>query len=62
VRTICKNEDNIITIRANVLEGYIDDKSMIDLIARETDGGKSSIRKRVKKYNLKDFRDEHDEA
>jgi len=52
----CKNIDNKIRIRSSSLEGKIDGLSVIDLIADVTDGGKSSIRKRVKKYNLKDFR------
>lgn len=53
---MCKNTDNKIRIRANPLESSIDGDSVIDLIANATEGGKSSIRKRVKKYNLKDFR------
>jgi len=28
---------------------------VLDLIADQTDGGKASIKKRVKKYNLKKF-------
>ena len=50
---MCKNEDNIITIKSNPLEGSIDGKDVVDLIAATADGGKSSIKKRVKKYNLK---------
>ena len=58
---MCRNNDKAITIRSNPLEGSIDDKDVVDLIAETTDGGKSSIKKRVKKYNLKKFRS-HDEA
>ena len=54
---LCKNEDGKIKIRSNKLEGKIDDKSVVDHIAEITDGGKSSIKKRVKKYNLKHFRE-----
>lgn len=55
---MCTNENNKITISSNPLEGNIGGKSVVDLIAEVTDGGKSSIKKRVKKYNLKDFRGE----
>lgn len=53
----CKNENNKLIIKSNSLEGTIDDKSVVDLIASTTDGGKSSIKKRVKKYNLKKYRE-----
>lgn len=53
---MCKNDNNIITIRSNPLEGSIDGEDVVDLIAVTTDGGKASIKKRVKKYNLKKFR------
>jgi len=53
---MCKNEDNFIKIRANVLEGTIGSYKVLDLIAQTADGGKASIKKRVKKYNLKNFR------
>ncbi len=52
----CENNDGKITIRSAPLEGYIGDSSVLDLIATITDGGKSSIKKRVKKYNLKRFK------
>lgn len=55
---MCTNDNNKITIASNPLEGEIEGKSVVDLIAEVTDGGKSSIKKRVKKYNLKDFRGE----
>jgi len=52
---ICKNENNKITIKSAALEGEIDGKKIVDHIANLTDGGKHSIRKRFKKYNMKDF-------
>lgn len=55
---LCRNEDNKITIRSAGLEGKIDNKSIVDFVAEITDGGKSSIKKRVKKYNLKKFKEE----
>ena len=51
------NSDDIIKIRSNCLEGEIDKKSIVDYIAEITDGGKPSIKKRVKKYNLMTFRE-----
>jgi hypothetical protein len=53
---MCKNNDKIIHIRSNPLEGMIDGEDVVDLIAETTDGGKISVKKRVKKYNLKNFR------
>ena len=53
---MCKNTDKVITIRSNPLEGSIDGSDVVDLIAETTDGGKISVKKRVKKYNLKNFR------
>lgn len=53
----CENSENKIMIRSNPLEGSINGKSVVDIIADETDGGKSSIKKRVKKYNLKQFKE-----
>jgi 6-pyruvoyl-tetrahydropterin synthase len=55
---LCNNDNGKIIIRAAELEGSINDTSMVDYIAKITDGGKSSIKKRVKKYNLKKFRGE----
>ena len=54
---MCTNENNKIRISSNPLEGNIDGRNVVDLIAEVTDGGKSSIKKRVKKYNLKDYRE-----
>jgi len=55
---VCRNEDKFMTIRSNPLEGEIGNLDVVDVIAATTDGGKSSIKKRVKKYNLKRFRGE----
>ena len=52
---LCKNNGKKITIRSASLEGEIGGKKVLDLIADQTDGGKASIKKRVKKYNLKKF-------
>ena len=51
----CENAKGKICIRSAPLEGEIDGIPVLDLIASITDGGKSSIKKRVKKYNLKKF-------
>ncbi|MBS4068094.1 MAG: hypothetical protein KGZ62_05805 [Sulfurimonas sp.] len=51
---LCRNDEKII-ISSSPLEGKIDGKSIVDHIATITDGGKTSIRKRVKKYNMKKF-------
>jgi hypothetical protein len=53
---LCKNIDKKIFIQSNPLEGFLDSKTVVDHIAEITDGGKSSIKKRVKKYNLKQFK------
>ena len=53
----CKNENGVIVIRSSSLEGRIEGVPVLDLIAKITDGGKSSVKKRVKKYNLKKFTD-----
>lgn len=51
----CENKEGVITIRSSSLEGEINGAPVLDLIAKITDGGKPSIKKRVKKYNLKKF-------
>lgn len=53
----CKNESGKITICSSSLEGKIAGVPVLDLIAKITDGGKSSVKKRVKKYNLKKYTD-----
>ena len=55
---LCRNLNNKLIIKSSPLEGEIEGKSVVDLIASITDGGKSSIKKRVKKYNLKKFTEE----
>ena len=52
---LCKNDGKKITIQSSSLEGEIGGEKVLDLIADQTDGGKASIKKRVKKYNLKKF-------
>ena len=51
----CENKEGVVTIRSSSLEGEINGEPVLDLIAKITDGGKPSIKKRVKKYNLKKF-------
>lgn len=53
----CENKGDKIVIRSSSLEGKIGNIPALDLIAAITDGGKPSIKKRVKKYNLKKFTD-----
>jgi len=55
---LCKNKANKITIRSDPLEGVIYGTRVVDHVARITDGGKASIKKRVKKYNLKSYRED----
>lgn len=52
---LCRNDNNKLIIKSSPLEGKIDGKEVVDHIAEITDGGKPSIKKRVKKYNLKKF-------
>jgi len=54
---VCRNEGDKIEVRSDRLEGSINLKKVVDHIAELTDGGKVSIKKRVKKYNLRKFRD-----
>jgi len=51
----CENKNSKIKIKSASMEGEIDGKRVVDLIAKITDGGKPSIKKRVKKYDLKRF-------
>ena len=53
---MCRNDGRKITIRSSVLEGKIENVGVLDLIASTADGGKPAIKKRVKKYNLKNYR------
>lgn len=52
---LCENDNGKITICSAPLESEIKGRRVVDLIAEITDGGKSSIRKRVKKYDLKKY-------
>lgn len=54
---LCENSDGKITVTSSPLEGNIRGKSVVDYIAEITDGGKPSIKKRVKKYNMKKFKE-----
>ncbi|PKQ63010.1 ATPase [Labilibaculum filiforme] len=54
---LCINNDQKIEIKSNRLEGELNSRSIVDYIAEITDGGKPSIKKRVKKYNLKNFKE-----
>jgi hypothetical protein len=54
---ICENDSEKITIRSGRLEDALKSKSIVNYIADLTDGGKQSIRKRVKKYNFKNLKD-----
>jgi len=57
---VCRNNDKVISIKSNPLEGSIDGTDIVDLIAEITDGGKISVKKHVKKYNLKNFRSSYE--
>lgn len=58
---VCRNKDDHIIIRNAPLEGDINNKDIVDVVAKLTDGGKSSIKKRFKKYNLRKYRGDNDE-
>lgn len=55
---VCQNEAGKIIIKSGALESSLGDKRILDYIADITDGGKPSIRKRVKKYDLKNYRED----
>jgi ABC-type dipeptide/oligopeptide/nickel transport system ATPase component len=54
---LCENNNGKIEVRSNPLEGKVNDINVVDHIARIADGGKPSIKKRFKKYNLKKFKE-----
>lgn len=59
---VCKN-DGKITIRSFKMEDrYNDDETILDVIANVTDGGKTSIKKRFKKYNMRSYRGDENET
>lgn len=55
---LCVNKNGKISISSHKLEEEHDGKPITDWIAQLTDGGKPSIKKRFKKYHIKDFREE----
>lgn len=55
---VCENDGDKIIIKSAALESDIKGKKTLDWIAELTDGGKPSIKKRVKKYNFKSYREE----
>lgn len=52
---VCENDGNKITIRSASLESEVFGQKVLDYIADQTDSGRTSIKKRVKKYNLKKY-------
>jgi len=52
---ICENISKKIIIKSGRLEDEINGKSVVNYIADLTDGGKPSIKKRIKKYNFKSY-------
>ena len=55
---VCRNDGETININSAPMESSVDGKRVLDLIADITDGGKPSIRKRVKKYDLRRYKEE----
>lgn len=53
---VCKNDGDKIKIKSATLESCIDGKKTLDLVADLTDGGKTSIKKRIKKYNFRTYK------
>lgn len=53
---LCECKGKNIRISSAPLEGSINGTPVLDIIASKTDGGKASIKKRVKKYNLKTYK------
>lgn len=53
---ICENDGEKLYINSAPLESEIKGKKTLDWIAELTDGGKSSIKKRVKKYNFRSYK------
>lgn len=57
---MCENEGEKLYITSASLESKIKGKKTLDWIAELTDGGKSSIKKRVKKYNFRSYKGDVD--
>ena len=53
---ICENDGEKLYINSATLESEIKGKKTLDWIAELTDGGKPSIKKRVKKYNFRSYK------
>ena len=58
---VCKNNNGKITIKNAALEEQINGQDVVDIVAKLTDGGKTAIKKRFKKYNLKKYRGDEDD-
>lgn len=58
---VCSNEDKIKIKSFKMEDCYDDGRSILDIIASITDGGKQSIKKRFKKYNMKSYKGGNDE-
>lgn len=54
---ICENDGEKLYINSATLESEIKGKKTLDWIAELTDGGKPSIKKRVKKYNFRSYKE-----
>lgn len=54
---ICENDGEKLYINSAALESEIKGKKTLDWIAELTDGGKPSIKKRVKKYNFRSYKE-----
>ncbi len=53
---ICENDGGKLYINSAPLESEIKGKKTLDWIAELTDGGKPSIKKRIKKYNFRSYK------
>ncbi|MBC2575253.1 hypothetical protein [Peptostreptococcus canis] len=53
---ICENDGERLYINSAILESGVKGKKTLDWIAELTDGGKPSIKKRVKKYNFRSYK------
>lgn len=54
---ICENDGEKLYINSGTLESEVNGKKTLDWIADLTDGGKPSIKKRVKKYNFRSYKE-----
>lgn len=52
---LCRNKNGKLIIRSAPLEGLIDEKRALDWVVQITDGGKSAVQKRFRKYNFNRF-------